>query len=430
MHGSRGELWQGWASCGTLALFYCKCNFVQLWMMSRPTLKPALRSERAARGLAAWVVNIPPSLSDTGKRRQLFYDTQREANAACESIRTRQANFGITLAQLSPERIAEAAEAYKLLDAWPSQYRLSLVGIVQQHLNALRTREQSITFGALFDLFIAAKQNRSPRYRRELAITKNRFPALQDKLVPDLTHADVESALCGLTPGARNPVMRYFKAVFEYGIKRGYLTENPVKRLDFAVVKRTEVETVPASSVAAMLAHALDADLELLPFLVLGFFCGIRPDGELQRLEWRDVKFSDHVVVIRPEISKTSRRRFIDLSTNAERWLKVYSERRGGELAGRVVKFTSSQLRTHRTINRRAAGVTRWPNSAMRHTYCSCWLAVHRDVNKLVLMSGLDNPDTMWRHYYQGVSREDAQRFWDIVPPVPAANVIAFAEIS
>jgi hypothetical protein len=33
-----------------------------------------------------------------------------------------------------------------------------------------------------------------------------------------------------------------------------------------------------------MLNDALANDLELLPFLVLGFFTGIRPDGELNRL--------------------------------------------------------------------------------------------------------------------------------------------------
>jgi hypothetical protein len=32
-----------------------------------------------------------------------------------------------------------------------------------------------------------------------------------------------------------------------FRIKRGYLTENPISRLDFAEVKRTEVETIAAA---------------------------------------------------------------------------------------------------------------------------------------------------------------------------------------
>jgi hypothetical protein len=57
-----------------------------------------------------------------------------------------------------------------------------------------------------------------------------------------------------------------------------------------------------------MLDHALEDDLPLLPYLVLGFFCGIRPEGELPELEWRDVDLIDFVATIRPEVSKTNRR--------------------------------------------------------------------------------------------------------------------------
>jgi integrase len=57
-----------------------------------------------------------------------------------------------------------------------------------------------------------------------------------------------------------------------------------------------------------MLNHASADDLPLLPFLVLGLFCGVRPDGELQKLEWSDIDLNDKVVTIRPEVSKTNRR--------------------------------------------------------------------------------------------------------------------------
>jgi hypothetical protein len=62
----------------------------------------------------------------------------------------------------------------------------------------------------------------------------------------------------------------------------------------------------------------------------------------------------------------------------------------------------------------------------MRHTYCSAWLAVHKDVNKLVLMSGHDSPDVMWRHYHQGTPEVDAKRFWEIRPTSHAENVLQF----
>lgn len=174
-----------------------------------------------------------------------------------------------------------------------------------------------------------------------------------------------------------------------------------------------------------MLTHALEHDLPLLPYLVFGFFCGIRPDGEIPKLQWADVKLSVGEVVIRPEVSKTNRRRFPKLSPNAIAWLEAYRAR-GGAFDGEVVQYNERELRTHREANWRESGIEVWIPQGMRHTFCSNWLAIHKDVNALVLMSGHDSVDTMWRRYHQGIPEADAKRFWEIMPPAEQKNVIAF----
>ena len=390
-------------------------------------LKPAFREARDKQGLAAWAVNVPANLSPTGRRQELFFSTKADAKVECEKLKARKDNFGSSLTAMTPARIAEAAEAFKILDPINVDLLTAVRGYVKSH----KARSASIPFLKLFNLYLDAKQDRNPRYLQELRITRDRMPQLHTKLVCDISYRDLEPILNGMTPGARNPVMRYLRAVFFYGIKRGYLTENPIARLDFAERPRREVETIPADQVSKMLNHALETDLELLPFLVCGFFCGIRPDGELQKLEWRDIDFSDSdsAVVIRPEVSKTNRRRFIDLSDNAKAWLKTYVGR-GGTLAGRIVPFNYSQLRTHRKANREAAGITQWPKQGMRHTYCSNWLAKHGDINKLVLQSGHDSVDTMWRHYHRGTTKAEADKFWNIRPPTVAGNIVPMAKAS
>jgi integrase len=152
------------------------------------------------------------------------------------------------------------------------------------------------------------------------------------------------------------------------------LIKNPVEGLDFEQRRRKEVETLTNGQAKAMLEHALAEDLQLLPFLVLGCFAGIRPDGELQKLEWSDIDLTDKVVTIRPEVSKTNRRRFVDLSENAKAWLQTFINRAGAP-SGRVVTYSESELRARRTANRKAAGIDRWIQQAMRHSYCSNWLA-------------------------------------------------------
>lgn len=386
------------------------------------SLTARFSKSRELAGKAPWYILIPPHLSSTGREQRLFFPTKKAAALEREKLKARKDNFGVSLTAMTPARIAEAAEAYNLLE--PSGLRL--LDAVRSALALHQMRTASIPFGELFTQFIEAKVHRSLEYQKELGWTRDRFPQLHNRLASDITAAELERILKPLTPGARNPVMRYLRAVFNYGIKRGLLAENPIARLDFIERPRREVEVISNEHVARMLEHALSEDLELLPFLVLGFFCGIRPDGELQKLNWSDIHLADRAIVIRSEVSKTRRRRFPDLSDNAAAWLEAY-QLRGGSTIGKVVTYAESELRRYRTANWIAAGLERWVHQGMRHTFCSNWLATHKDVNKLVLLSGHDSVDTMWRHYHRGTPESEALLFWNINPPIAdERRIIAF----
>ncbi len=62
--------------------------------------------------------------------------------------------------------------------------------------------------------------------------------------------------------------------------------------------------------------------------------------------------------------------------------------------------------------NWQASRIKAWPQPGMCRTYCSSWLALHKDVNKLVLQSGHDSVDTVWRHYHRGTTEAAAKEFW------------------
>jgi integrase len=391
-------------------------------MPAAASLTPKLIKSRERIGKAPWCLTVPPYLSPTGRQQRLFFPSKKAAALEAEKLKCRADNFGISLTTLTPARIAEAAEAYNLLQA----SGLSLLDAVRAGLKVHHARAASTPFAELFNRFIDAKAHRSLEYRRELGWTRDRFPQLHNRLASDITASELERILKPLSPGARNPVMRYLRAVFNYGIKRGLVSENPISRLDFIERPRREVEVIPNECVARMLEHALADDLALLPFLVLGFFSGIRPDGELQKLVWSDIHLADQTVVIRSEVSKTRRRRFPELSQNAVAWLEAYQQR-GGQTLGKVVTYAESELRRKRKANQIAARLDRWVHQGMRHTFCSNWLALHKDINKLVLLSGHDSVDSMWRHYHRGVTEADAQKFWTINPSQSANNVVPFA---
>jgi len=391
------------------------------------TLKPSELKSRKSRGLAAWCINVPEGLSETGKRRQLFFETKGEAIGECERLKARRDNFGNSLSAITPARIAEASEAYKLLDQRHAGD--SLLAIVRQYLALHDLRSQSVSLATLFDEYVAARSHRTKKYLTEINKSRAPLEGLLARLVCDIAPVELERALLRISGGNRNAVMRYLRAMFNHGIKRGYLLNNPILKLDFAHRSRREVQTISSPIVAKMLNRAIENDLQLVPFLVLGFFAGIRPDGELQKLEWTDVLFEEKTIVIRSEISKTNRRRFPKLSANAQSWLEAY-KLHGGVMEGKIVPLTPSMLRTKRRANWSAAAgeKAKWIQQGMRHTFCSNWLALHKDVNELVLQSGHDSVDTIWRNYHKGVTEKEAEKFWSIRPSMDVENVIPFTQ--
>ena len=384
----------------------------------RPRRLPSLGNEALQ-----WVVNVPASLSPTGKRQRHFFATRQQAEVECELLKTRKFNFGHSLSSLSPAQIAEAVACYERLERGAPG--LSLSHAVTESLALYQARNASVLTGLLFDKFVESKGEVSARYRQELASTFRRLNSLHHILASDVTANEIEVALIEFPPAHRNAALRYLRAAFNFGIRSGWLKESPIKSLEFTKIVRDAVEIIPPSTVEKLLGDALANDVGLLPFLVLSFYAGVRPDGELQKLIWSDIdlRAEEHHVAIRPTVAKKRRKRWIDLSDNAIAWLGEYRAR-GGKTDGFIVPFSASTLRRKRRRNARAVGLDTWPQQGARHTYCSAWLRQHGDINKLVLQAGHESPTVLWNHYYQAMSPEDAAAFWNIFPPVREARQI------
>ena len=96
-------------------------------------------------------------------------------------------------------------------------------------------------------------------------------------------------------------------------------------------------------------------------------------------------------------------------------------------MTGPVAPWTPQIRRTKHRTSYKAVGIKKWIQQGARHSYCSYWLARHKDANKLVLQSGHTDANTMWTRYHQGVTEAEAEKFWSIVPPAADAKIIAFA---
>lgn len=377
--------------------------------------------EPAATGLPKWPwrVNLPANVSNSGKRERRFFDTKQEAETFCRQQRTRLDNFGRNSLTLTPGQQEQAAMAFERL----APFGVPLNTAIAEYVARLEAKKKSVTFSVLFDLFVASKRNRSKAYKTALRYTLPRFPGLHERFVSEIEPAHVEDEMKGMTPTVRNAFMRNLRAVFNFGIKRGLLEKNPILKLDFEDVKQSEVEILSINQSRALMTAA-SAVNELLPYHAIALFAGIRP-MELERLDWAHVDLTERHIEIPPAVSKTGRRRIVDIAPNLHAWLAHYVEN-GGKVAGLITP--SANLRTQLRAIRAAAGIGEWVQDVMRHSYASYWLAKHGDINRLTLQMGHESTAMLFRHYNRTSKRKDAAKYWQIKPAGLSASrkVVSF----
>ena len=144
----------------------------------------------------------------------------------------------------------------------------------------------------------------------------------------------------------------------------------------------------------------------------------------MERLDWKHVDLVERHIEVTADVSKTGRRRIIDMEPNLVEWLSRYAAS-GGAMKGKVSPQTN--LRSELRAIRIEAGLGDWTQDVMRHSYASYWLAQHGDINRLTLDMGHESSDMLWRHYHKASKRKDAERYWQICPSERSKKVVAFA---
>ncbi len=156
---------------------------------------------------------------------------------------------------------------------------------------------------------------------------------------------------------------------------------------------------------------------DILPFVVLGAFCGIRPDGEFQRLQWQDVNLAEKIVTVGAAQAKVAARRIVPLADNVVQWLAPYANH-----SGAVAPFGKMQQAFRRHVEK--VGL-RFKRNGLRHSFGSYRLAVVQSAAQVALEMG-NSPKMVFAHYRQLVTEAQAKEFWSVAP-VREGNVVPIA---
>jgi Site-specific recombinase XerD len=354
-----------------------------------------------------------------GKGR-LFYKTRAEADAERlrqQTLLERHSRAAIGLSQREMSNFITARD--KLAD-----YGKTIDDAVHYFVDHLeRIRRCKTTVADLVAELLAAKRKdgRSDIYLRDLrnllAIFSRDFG---NRSIAGITVEELDNWLRALpgSPKTRTNFRTNVGVLFSYAARRRMIDSNPVLHTAKPKLPDNPPEIFTVDELRALLQAANRGAPDVVPMLTIGAFAGLR-DAEIKRLDWSEVDLSRGHIEVKAAKAKSARRRIIPIQPNLAEWLRPYAA-----LKGSVVP-EGARGKLDRVC--KAAGLSRWPNNGLRHSYASYRLAAIHDAPRVASELGHTSPQMLYSTYRELVLPEEAERYWKLIPDGKTNNLLSFS---
>lgn len=206
--------------------------------------------------------------------------------------------------------------------------------------------------------------------------------------------------------------------LFNFAAERGLLTRESV--LELAAVRTAKVVVADARTLSpehlrAMLTTASDGERAALVFLA---FCPLRT-AEVARLDWRDVRMAERVVIANAASSKLSVRRVAPIAPAGLEWLQGLTHKEG-PVSPTHPDPEGNKLAHRLPVIAQAAGAA-YAKNCLRHSCISALMAIHEDAARVSLWAG--NSPRMVASVYSSRWTRSQGEAWMAVRPEQPANV-------
>jgi len=394
-----------------------------------------------------WMLSIPPALSDNGKRQRKFFTSkdkaEREAAPLREKFRSGKAGN-----ILPPVQHRAALEAFRILG---ERDPLELIAAVKELLEKSDHAAKSITFRESCEKFRAAKdkQHLTSKYLLNFKHYPERFTSIADKLLVEISTADLERELAALPPYAKNTAAAHLSSLWSFAIPKEWARVNPVDNVARAHAPKPTIPILTAKQLRRLFVSTIRLYPDMIPLIAVEVFAGIRP-VESEKLRWENIDFAEGILDIPDEIAKTRIGRHITMHPTLISWLNWHIESGGantGKICPPLPKRTKENprkskkappadpeehspqiLRQRLREIRNRAGITPWPQDVLRHTFASAAIASKwRDIGHLCLELGHSSQKMLSRHYLRTSMRaKEGKAVFAVTPPTAKSKIRRF----
>jgi integrase len=368
-----------------------------------------------------------------GTRVRGKFKTKLRANAAAQSLSLQVADSGMrtTATRLTEEQLEDAQAAFRLLGEGDTL--LGAVGFYRdnyKHTSGLALDE------AIFK-FIERKEKagKSERTTRQLKSTCKRFAgSVSNKAVDEVLRGDIDAYLKQYKAQSFNNIRTELFGFFKWCIKDNLCSENPVEGIDRVKVYRDPEFLKPKEVEALLLSGMENSGGDLLAFLCIAFFAGLRPDSELKKLTWDGVNFEDNEIQVpagKTGVKRTVKMKpnLVELLAECDRSKPIYPAnfRRKLSVVKRGAGFKGGITNSKAEAKLEAdPELRKLPQDVSRHSFITYFVRDCGDVYKTATIAG--NSPHVIREFYEGAATStQAKAFWAITPKsLNASKVVKF----
>lgn len=403
---------------------------------------------RKEKGLACWRVNISAKISNTGKRKVLFFRSKQDAVSKVRELQIILNNEGARAFEITSPEIESFFYARDNLLNYGVEFRRGidvLIDLLQSggDLESIREaykegkavldrKNDSLSFGKAAEEMVDLKQRilkRRPSTIHQIRVMINQVKKrslwfcnspLSEISPDDCRKMIVESFN---TPKQQDDARRILSGVFSLGRKRGWCPANPMSSIEKIHIEEREIKALNIDEVSALFAACREPNKKELESggkdlssciapLALLVFGGIRPE-EVRRLVWSDIDFEEGVVSVRSRASKTGGTRHVSMCDAMRSWLESVKQDGESSVCPPAWEGKWSELRKRAGWKGRKV----WQEDALRHTFASYHAKTFKDFPLLQMEMGHGSAALLRQRYtnLSGVTEDSAKAFWNLM---------------
>jgi len=364
-----------------------------------------------------WYVCIPADISPTGKWKREYFSTKDKAEKRSSTLKKIRKEKDTYAAMATARLIRDAVECEQLAQIYGfSSMREAFITWSQVY----EDQKTDLTFKELIAAYEADhKENWSKAYlsARWKPFVK-KVIALEHEVISVMTSeywrewASKWRETFDPAPTTYNQTLGLLRGLFRHEKAKKVFPSNPIDPLPALKNVRSEVCVSMPDDVNRLLNWVWNNDRELIPYFVLGYFAGLRPQSEIQPFSFDQIDFEDRVLKVITTKTIRNPRRQVPLEDNAFLWLRSFKNCKGPVCPSNLAKRIARA--------KKESGI-QWGHDIMRHSYGSYWEAAHRNDSgcreQLSYNMGHTSFKTYEQNYRNDRSRADAISYWGILPP-------------